>query len=139
MLALSHWVQPRGPFPDVSKFDAQSVLEATGIVLRYLFQGGSLYGPQFSSSSWPSSFLWWGTMFLVSTLSVLGVLFGRGRVVGLAIFVGGVAMGGMALSAVGVPALNGYWGSIVLVLYCPPAVAYIAVGIYAFIVGAKEW
>lgn len=138
MLGLSHWIQPRGPFPDVSKLDTASILEATKIVLRFITQGGSLYDPIFSSTSWPSSFIRWGLILLASSFCLLSVLFGQGRMVAPAIFIGGLLIAGMALFFVGATLFMGHGGSDILPLLFSFAVAYIAIGVYGLYVAEKE-
>lgn len=93
IVALSHWVQPRGAFPDVSRLDLISLFEATKIVLLFFARGGSLHDPIFAQTSWSSSFIRSGVILLTSAICLLCVLFGRSRIiVGTAVFIGGLSI-----------------------------------------------
>jgi len=89
IVALSHWIQPRGAFPDVSRLDLINLFEAAKIVLLFFVRGGSLHDPIFVQTSWPSSFIRSGIILLTSGLCLACVLFGRSRIiVGTAVIIG---------------------------------------------------
>ena len=138
MLGLSHTIQPRGPFPDVSKYDLATIIEALKIVLRFIYEGGSIYDQNYTSTSWPASFTRSGLILIVSSVCMLSILFARGRMVALPILIGGLLISGMALYFVGAALFMGHGGSDALALLFPVAVVYIAIGIYGLIVATKE-
>jgi hypothetical protein len=138
IIGLSYWILPIGPFPDVSNYDAASVIEAMKIVFRFITQGGSFDDPKIASSGRHLTMFRASQFILASSLCFLCVLFSRGYLLALAIFVGGLLILFVALFHIGLALLAPH-GSVSEDIVALVAIAYIGIGGYSIAVSVKEF